>query len=89
MRWLLVELVVIVFVVCDLIDECEFASLLEFVLGGLVEEDARILLAIVILGWFDERVCDRLIVEVCGNLFVIFELLCGLAVMQLLGGFGL
>jgi DNA-binding CsgD family transcriptional regulator len=88
-RRLLAESVAIVFAVRDPTDERELADLPELALGGLLEEDARDLLATVVPGPLDERVRDQLVAETRGNPLAILELPRALAAMQLPGGFGL
>ena len=87
-RRLLAEPVAIVFAARAGSDERERAGLPQLALGGLADEDARALLAIVIPGPLDERVRDRLIAETRGNPLAILELPEGLAATQLPGGFG-
>src|SRR5919197_230082 len=88
-RRLLAESVAIVFAVREPTDERELVGLSELMLGGLPEKDARDLLATVIPGRLDERICDRLIAETRGNPLAIVELPRELAATQSVGAFGL
>src|SRR5215203_2005907 len=88
-RRLLAESVAIVFAVRVPTDERELLGLPELALGGLVENDARALLATVTPGRLDGRARDRLIAETRGNPLAILELPRGLAATQFPGAFGL
>ena len=57
-------------------------------LEGLVDADARALLASVIPGWLDERVRDRIIAESGGNPLALLELPHGVTAAEWAGGFG-
>jgi DNA-binding CsgD family transcriptional regulator len=67
----------------------ELTGLPEVVVEGLGDADARMLLASVIPGRFDERVADQLVAEAHGNPLALLELPRGLSPSQLAGGFGL
>jgi len=56
--------------------------------GGLTEDDARLLLESVLPGPLDARVRDRVIAETHGNPLALLELPRGLTPAQLTGGFG-
>jgi hypothetical protein len=86
-RRLLAESVVMLFAARQRSDE--FAGLPELVVEGLGDPDARVLLASVIPGRFDERVADQLVAEARGNPLALLELPRGLTAAQLAGGFGL
>src|SRR5215218_3095899 len=88
-RRLLAESVAIVFGLRDPTRGRELSGLPELRLAGLLENDARALLATVIPGRLDERGRDRLIAETRGNPLAILELPRGLAATQLPGAFGL
>ena len=64
------------------------AGVPELVLAGLSDADARALLASVILGRLDERVCDRIVAESAGNPLALIELPRGATAAELAGGFG-
>src|SRR5260370_25725038 len=59
------------------------------VVEGLLDADARALLASVMPGLLDERVRDRIIAESGGNRLALLELLHGMTAAELAGGFGL
>jgi DNA-binding CsgD family transcriptional regulator len=63
--------------------------LAELPLGGLADDDARVLLATVLTGPIDARVSDQLVAEAGGNPLALLELPRGLTAAQLAGGFGL
>src|SRR5580704_5796433 len=67
----------------------ELRGLPQLALGGLGEQDARLLLATVLPDRIDDRVVDRVIAETHGNPLAILELPKGLSPAQLAGGFGL
>src|SRR6266567_9333519 len=67
----------------------DLAGLPALVLEGLVDADARALLASVIPGRLDERVRDRIIAESGGNPLALLELPRGMTATDLAGGFGL
>jgi hypothetical protein len=66
----------------------DLAGLPALVLEGLVDADARALLASVIPGWLDERVRDRIIAESGGNPLALLELPHGVTAAEWAGGFG-
>jgi DNA-binding CsgD family transcriptional regulator len=86
-RRMLVEPVVILFAARE--PSQLLADLPELMLGGLVDADARALLASAIPGRLDERVADELLAETGGNPLALLELPRGLSSAQLAGGFGL
>jgi DNA-binding CsgD family transcriptional regulator/tetratricopeptide (TPR) repeat protein len=61
----------------------------ELLVRGIGEDDARLLLASAMPGWFDERVADRILVETRGNPLALLEAPSGSASADLAGGFGL
>ena len=67
----------------------ELAGLPELVLGGLGEEDARVLLDSALTGPVDARVRDLIVAETRGNPLALLELPRGLSPAELAGGFGL
>jgi DNA-binding CsgD family transcriptional regulator len=67
----------------------EFRGLPELVVEGLRPADARALLASVVTGPLDERVCERIVYETRGNPLALLELPRGLTPAELAGGFGL
>jgi DNA-binding CsgD family transcriptional regulator len=69
--------------------EPQLEGLPELSLGGLVDEDARALLATVVPGRLDDRVRDRIIEETRGNPLALLELPRGMGVAELAGGFAL
>jgi len=70
-------------------DGRSFVGLPQLVLGGVSEEDARALLAMVVPGRLDERVRDRIVAETGGNPLALLELPRGMSPPELAGGFGL
>src|SRR3954453_22778084 len=86
-RRLLAESVVMLFAVREPIPE--FAGLPDLVVGGLVDADARRLLASVVPGRLDQRVGDQLVAEAHGNPLALLELPRGLTPAELAGGVGL
>ena len=66
----------------------DLAGLPALVLEGLVDADARALLASVIPGRLDERVRDRIIAESGGNPLALLELPHGVTAAEWAGGFG-
>ena len=73
-RRLLAESVAIVFTVREPSDERELGDLPKLSLGGLRDDDARVLLSSVIPGRLDDRVRDRLVAEARGNPLALVEL---------------
>jgi DNA-binding CsgD family transcriptional regulator/tetratricopeptide (TPR) repeat protein len=67
----------------------ELAGLPELEVGGLRDEDARVLLDSALAGPLDPRVRDLLIAETRGNPLALLELPRGLSPAELAGGFGL
>ena len=88
-RRLLAEPIGLVFAVREPSALQELTGLEELSIGGLSEEDARVLLDSALLGRLDERVRDRLVAESHGNPLALLELPWGLTPDQLAGGFGL
>jgi hypothetical protein len=90
-RRLLAERVVVLFAVrgprFGPIDD-ELVGLPELVVRGLIDDDARALLASVVPGRLDERIIDRIIAETRGNPLALLELPRGLSATELAGGFG-
>ena len=67
----------------------ELRGLPELEVQGLLDGDARALLASVVRFLLDERVRDRIVAETRGNPLALLELPRGLTATQLAGGFGL
>jgi hypothetical protein len=67
----------------------ELAGLPELVVGGLQDEDARVLLDSVLTEPLNERVRDQIVAETGGNPLAILELPRGLTSAELAGGFAL
>ncbi|MFD7246860.1 LuxR C-terminal-related transcriptional regulator [Streptomyces massasporeus] len=67
----------------------DLAGVLELVVGGLQEADARALLDAVLTGPIDARVRDQIVIESRGNPLALLELPQGLAPAELAGGYGL
>ena len=88
-RRLLAEPIAFVFAVREPIDVRELAGLPELLIGGLSEEDARVLLGSTLPGRLDERVRDRIVAESRGNPLALLELPRGLTPAELAGGFAL
>ncbi|WP_332872724.1 ATP-binding protein [Kribbella monticola] len=88
-RRLVADSVALVVAMRDPVDDQSFAGLPQLVLGGLLEADARELLAGAIPGPLDERVRDRIIAEMRGNPLALLELPRGLTYAELAGGFRL
>jgi DNA-binding CsgD family transcriptional regulator len=86
-RRLLAESVALVFTVREPSNDRELADLPELSLGGLQDDDARVLLSSVIPGRLDDRVRDRLVSETRGNPLALVELLRGRSTGELAGGF--
>jgi DNA-binding CsgD family transcriptional regulator len=88
-RRLLAERIAMVFAVREPTDGNELGGLPEWVVGGLADRDARLLLASAMPGRFDERVRDQIVAETRGNPLALLELPRGLTPAELAGGFGL
>jgi DNA-binding CsgD family transcriptional regulator/tetratricopeptide (TPR) repeat protein len=88
-RHLVAESVALIFAVRNSPDEHELTGLAELVVHGLVDGDARALLASVIAGPLDVRVRDRIVAETRGNPLALLELPRGLTLAEMAGGFGL
>jgi hypothetical protein len=67
----------------------EMAGLPELEVGGLRDEDARVLLDSALPGPLDARVRDLIVAETRGNPLALLQLPRGLSPAQLAGGFGL
>src|ERR1700738_3781154 len=67
----------------------DVAGLPELVVEGLAGDDARVLLESVLTGPLDPRVRDQIVTETRGNPLALLELLKGLTLAELAGGFGL
>jgi DNA-binding CsgD family transcriptional regulator len=91
-RRLSAESVAMVFAVRDPehgADRRRLAGLAVMPLGGVSGEDARALLATVVPGRLDPRVCDRIVAETSGNPLAMLELPRGMSPAELAAGFGL
>jgi DNA-binding CsgD family transcriptional regulator len=88
-RRLLAERIAMVFDVREPNDVGELTGLPELVVGGLADDDARLLLASAMPGRLDEHVRDQIIAETRGNPLALLELPRGLTPAELAGGFGL
>ena len=88
-RRLLADSVAMVFAVREPTPHRELAGLPDLNLQGLDDDDARILLEMVIPGRLDPHVRDRLLAETRGNPLAVLELPNRLTSTQLPGGFGL
>ena len=67
----------------------ELAGLPELQVGGLRDDDARVLLDAALAGPLDPRVRDLIVAETRGNPLALLELPRGLSPAELAGGFGL
>ena len=67
----------------------ELAGLPELVVGGLADDDARVLLGSVLTGPVEARVRDRIVAEAGGNPLALLELPRSLTAAELAGGFGM
>jgi hypothetical protein len=67
----------------------QFGGIADLELGGLAEQDARMLLRSAVPFGLDEGVRDRIVAETAGNPLALLELPRGLSPAQLAGGFGL
>ena len=83
------ESVAMVFAVREPSDQRELVGLPDLPLSGLLEADARALLATVVPGRLDEFIRDRIIAETHGNPLALLELPRGMSVAELSGGFAL
>ena len=88
-RRLLADPIVLVFAVREPSEVPQFAGLPELLLGGLSDDDARVLLDSTLPGRLDERVRDRIVAESRGNPLALLELPRGLTPGELAGGFAL
>jgi DNA-binding CsgD family transcriptional regulator len=88
-RRLLAERIAMVFAVREPADVDELKGMRELVVGGLSDNDARVLLASAMPGRLDERVRDQILAETRGNPLALLELPRGLTPAELAGGFGL
>jgi DNA-binding CsgD family transcriptional regulator len=88
-RRLMAEPISLLFAVREPIDVRELAGLPELLIGGLSEDDARVLLDSTLPGRLDERVRDRIVAESRGNPLALLELPRGLTPAELAGGFAL
>jgi hypothetical protein len=88
-RRLLAEPIGLLFAVREPIDVHELVGLPELMVGGLSEDDARMLLDSALPGRLDERVRDRIVAESRGNPLALLELPRGLTPGELAGGFAL
>jgi len=82
------ESVVLLFGERTSVDVSTLAGLPEIVLAGLLDSDARELLASALPGRFDERVQERIVAEARGNPLALLELPRGSTPAELAGGFG-
>jgi DNA-binding CsgD family transcriptional regulator len=87
-RRLMAESVALVFAVREPPEGETFAGLPELIVGGLNDEDARVLVGLAIAGRVDERVIERIVAETRGNPLALLELPRGLSAAELAGGFG-
>jgi DNA-binding CsgD family transcriptional regulator len=88
-RRLMAEPIGLVFAVREPIDVRELAGLPELMIGGISDDDARVLLHSTLPGRLDERVRDRIVAESGGNPLALLELPRGLTPGELAGGFAL
>jgi DNA-binding CsgD family transcriptional regulator len=88
-RRLEAESVLFLFAERDQLEHDELAGLPELRLQGLLDADARELLASANIGPLDDRVRDRIIAEARGNPLALLELPRGLSPTSLAGGFAL
>jgi DNA-binding CsgD family transcriptional regulator len=86
-RRLLAEPIGLLFAARELIDVRELVGLPELMVGGLSEDNARMLLDSALPGRLDERVRDRIVAEARGNPLALLELPRGLTPGELAGGF--
>jgi DNA-binding CsgD family transcriptional regulator len=91
-RRLSAESVALLFVIRERHDQTDrgrFAGVPVMPVGGVSGEDARALLATVVPGILDQRVCDRLVAETGGNPLALLELPRGMSSAELAAGLGL
>jgi DNA-binding CsgD family transcriptional regulator len=88
-RRLMAEPIGLLFAVREPIDVRELAGLPELTIGGLGDDDARVLLESTLPERLDERVRDRIVAESRGNPLALLELPRGLTPGELAGGFAL
>ena len=88
-RRLLAERIAMVFAVREPSDIDELTGLPELLVGGLADDEARLLLASSLPGRLDEHVRDQIVAETRGNPLALLELPRGLTPAELAGGFGL
>jgi AAA ATPase domain len=88
-RRLMAEPIGLLFASREPIEVRELAGLPELMVGGLSEDDARVLLDSAVPGRLDERVRDRIVAESGGNPLALLELPRGLTPGKLAGGFAL
>jgi DNA-binding CsgD family transcriptional regulator len=88
-RRLMAEPISLVFAVREPSDVDELAGLPELMIGGLSDDDARVLLDSHLPERLDERVRDRIVAESRGNPLALLELPRGLTPGELAGGFAL
>jgi DNA-binding CsgD family transcriptional regulator len=88
-RRVLAEPIAMVFALREPTDDNELSGLPDLVVGGLTDDDARLLLASATPGRLDEQVRDQIVAETRGNPLALLELPRGLTPAELAGGFGL
>ena len=88
-RRLHAESVLLLFAIRETGDEHLLPALPTLTLEGLVEEDARALLAAAVPGQLDDQVRDRIVAETRGNPLGLLELSRGMSPAELAGGFGI
>jgi DNA-binding CsgD family transcriptional regulator len=91
-RRLLAESVAMIFAVRETREQAEapeLAGLMELLVAGLPDDEARELVVSAHPGSIDDRVLDRIIAESQGNPLALLELPRGFTPMELAGGFGL
>ena len=88
-RRLLAESVLLVFAVRESGEERLFPGVPELTVEGLVEQDARGLLAAVTPGGLDAGVRNRLVADTGGNPLALLELVATMSEAELAGGFAL
>jgi DNA-binding CsgD family transcriptional regulator len=88
-RRLLAEPVALIFAAREPGDDHDLAGLPGLAVTGLLDGDARAVLASAVGGRLDARVADLIVAETRGNPLALLELPRGLAPAELAGGFGL
>ena len=88
-RRLMAESIILVLAVREPFSVRELAGLPVLSIGGLGEEDARVLLASTLPERLDERIRDRIVAESRGNPLALLELPRGLTAGELAGGFAI